>query len=94
MHGYCRVQGCDCDHGGHHLALLPSASVVCNGRQLRLFPCTCTALQIKRIHEYKRQLLNVLGIIYRYDQIKKMNAEQRSQVVPRVCIIGGKVRPG
>jgi starch phosphorylase len=49
-------------------------------------------LQVKRIHEYKRQLLNVLGIIHRYDQIKKMTQEQRSKVVPRVCIIGGKVR--
>jgi starch phosphorylase len=47
---------------------------------------------VKRIHEYKRQLLNVLGIIHRYDQIKKMTPEQRSKVVPRVCIIGGKVR--
>lgn len=46
---------------------------------------------MKRIHEYKRQLLNLLGIIHRYDQIKKMNQEQRSKLVPRVCIIGGKV---
>ena len=49
-------------------------------------------LQVKRIHEYKRQLLNLLGIIHRYDQIKKMSQEQRSKLVPRVCIIGGKVR--
>jgi hypothetical protein len=49
--------------------------------------------QIKRIHEYKRQLLNVLGIIHRYNTIKKMSPEQRSKLVPRVCIIGGKVRP-
>lgn len=27
-------------------------------------------VQIKRIHEYKRQLLNILGIIHRYDCIK------------------------
>lgn len=37
-------------------------------------------LQVKRIHEYKRQLLNVLGIIWRYDSIKKMTPEQRQQV--------------
>lgn len=49
-------------------------------------------VQVKRIHEYKRQLLNVLGIIHRYDEIKKMSQEQRSKLVPRVCIIGGKVR--
>ena len=40
----------------------------------------CACLQVKRIHEYKRQLLNVLGIIWRYDQIKKMTPEQKSQV--------------
>ena len=32
--------------------------------------------QVKRIHEYKRQLLNVLSIIHRYDAIRKMSAEQ------------------
>ena len=36
--------------------------------------------QVKRIHEYKRQFLNVLGIIARYDQIKKMSPEQKAQV--------------
>ncbi|KXZ53126.1 hypothetical protein GPECTOR_7g1017 [Gonium pectorale] len=51
-------------------------------------------IQVKRIHEYKRQLLNVMGIIYRYDQIKKMTPAQRKEVVPRVCVIGGKAAPG
>ncbi|XP_022878114.1 glycogen phosphorylase 1-like isoform X1 [Olea europaea var. sylvestris] len=51
-------------------------------------------VQIKRIHEYKRQLLNVLGIIHRYDCIKSMNESDRRKVVPRVCIIGGKAAPG
>ncbi|GFR48003.1 hypothetical protein Agub_g9829 [Astrephomene gubernaculifera] len=51
-------------------------------------------IQVKRIHEYKRQLLNVMGIIYRYDQIKKMSPQQRKNVVPRVCVIGGKAAPG
>ncbi|CAL8466863.1 g6399 [Coccomyxa elongata] len=51
-------------------------------------------IQVKRIHEYKRQLLNVLGIIWRYDQIKKMTPDQRAQVVPRACVIGGKAAPG
>ena len=51
-------------------------------------------IQVKRIHEYKRQLLNVLSIIHRYDQIKKMSPEERKRVVPRVCIIGGKAAPG
>ncbi|XP_034213185.1 glycogen phosphorylase 1-like [Prunus dulcis] len=51
-------------------------------------------VQTKRIHEYKRQLLNILGIIHRYDCIKNMEKSQRSKVVPRVCIIGGKAAPG
>lgn len=38
-------------------------------------------IQVKRIHEYKRQLLNVLGMIHRYDQIKKASPEQRKQVL-------------
>jgi starch phosphorylase len=44
--------------------------------------------------QYKRQLLNVLGIIHRYDLIKRMSAAERKQVVPRVCVIGGKAAPG
>lgn len=37
-------------------------------------------VQIKRIHEYKRQLLNILGIIYRYDRIKNMSPQERKKV--------------
>ncbi|RVW38011.1 Glycogen phosphorylase 1 [Vitis vinifera] len=51
-------------------------------------------VQIKRIHEYKRQLLNILSIIHRYDCIKNMEKTQRRKVVPRVCIVGGKAAPG
>jgi hypothetical protein len=59
-----------------------------------MMPTRCWNLQVKRIHEYKRQLMNLLSIIWRYDQIKKMTPEQRKGVVPRVCIIGGKAAPG
>ncbi|KAG7019601.1 Glycogen phosphorylase 1 [Cucurbita argyrosperma subsp. argyrosperma] len=51
-------------------------------------------VQIKRIHEYKRQLLNIIGIIHRYDCIKNMAKDDRKKVVPRICIIGGKAAPG
>ncbi|KAJ4830575.1 hypothetical protein Tsubulata_017031 [Turnera subulata] len=51
-------------------------------------------VHVKRIHEYKRQFLNLLGIIYRYDCIKNMDKKDKSKVVPRVCIIGGKAAPG
>ena len=45
-------------------------------------------LQVKRIHEYKRQLLNVFGIIHRYTEIKAMTAAEKKEVVPRVVVIG------
>ncbi|KAL5826292.1 hypothetical protein ACOSQ4_018089 [Xanthoceras sorbifolium] len=48
-------------------------------------------IQVKRIHEYKRQLLNIMGIVYRYKKMKEMSPEERkASFVPRVCIFGGK----
>ncbi len=44
-------------------------------------------VQIKRIHEYKRQLLNVLHVITRYNRIK---ADPTAEWVPRVNIFAGK----
>lgn len=49
---------------------------------------------MKRIHEYKRQLLNALYCIYRYNTIKAMTPAERARVVPRVTIFGGKSAPG
>lgn len=37
-------------------------------------------VQIKRIHEYKRQHLNMFSVISRYLDIKKMSKEERSKV--------------
>jgi starch phosphorylase len=51
-------------------------------------------VQVKRIHEYKRQQLNVFGIVHRYLQIKGMTAEEKKKAVPRVVIFGGKAAPG
>eukprot|EP00250_Pteridium_aquilinum_P035837 c9988_g1_i1 orf=162-3116(-) len=48
-------------------------------------------IQVKRIHEYKRQFLNILGLIYRYKKMKEMTPEERKATyVPRVSIFGGK----
>ena len=47
--------------------------------------------QVKRIHEYKRQLLNVLHVIHLYDRIKRGDTEG---LVPRCVFIGGKAAPG
>lgn len=48
-------------------------------------------VQVKRIHEYKRQLLNVLHVIHLYNQIKKGKTENWSD---RCVLIGGKAAPG
>jgi len=48
-------------------------------------------VQVKRIHEYKRQLLNVLHAIHLYDRIRRGDGDD---LVPRAIIIGGKAAPG
>merc|ERR1719146_168226 len=49
--------------------------------------------QFKRIHEYKRQLLNAIYLIHRYLTIKRMPAYERANVQKRFCIFGGKAAP-
>ena len=48
-------------------------------------------VQVKRIHEYKRQLLNVLHVIHLYDRIKRGDTANWTN---RCVIIGGKAAPG
>jgi starch phosphorylase len=48
-------------------------------------------IQVKRIHEYKRQLLNILHVIACYNRIK---AGRTEGLVPRTVMIGGKSAPG
>lgn len=48
-------------------------------------------VQVKRIHEYKRQILNVLHVIYLYDRIKRGDTQNW---VSRCVLIGGKAAPG
>ena len=48
-------------------------------------------VQVKRIHEYKRQLLNVLHAIHLYDRIRRGDGDG---LAPRAIIIGGKAAPG
>ena len=48
-------------------------------------------VQVKRIHEYKRQLLNLLHAVHLYDKIRRGDGDD---LVPRAIIIGGKAAPG
>ncbi|MCA9084107.1 MAG: glycogen/starch/alpha-glucan phosphorylase [Planctomycetaceae bacterium] len=48
-------------------------------------------VQVKRIHEYKRQLLNILHVIHLYDRVRQGNT---AGMVPRCVLIGGKAAPG
>lgn len=54
-------------------------------------PAMLFDVQVKRIHEYKRQLLNILHVIHLYHQIQQGHTEH---LVPRCVLIGGKAAPG
>ena len=51
-------------------------------------------VQVKRIHEYKRQLLNALYMVHRYLELKAMSTESRTNEVKRVFLVGGKAASG
>lgn len=48
-------------------------------------------VQVKRIHEYKRQLLNILHVIHLYRRITQGDTQG---ITPRCVLIGGKAAPG
>ena len=54
-------------------------------------PAMMFDVQVKRIHEYKRQLLNLLHAVHLYDVICRGDGDD---LVPRAIIIGGKAAPG
>ena len=54
-------------------------------------PSSLFDIQVKRIHEYKRQHLNVLYIITLYNRLKR---QPDLDITPRTFIFGGKAAPG
>jgi starch phosphorylase len=61
------------------------------GLDLSVDPDALFDVQVKRIHEYKRQLLNVLHVITLYNRIRDGGPGTR---VPRTVLFGGKAAPG
>uniref|UniRef100_A0A6Q2YXL2 Alpha-1,4 glucan phosphorylase n=1 Tax=Esox lucius TaxID=8010 RepID=A0A6Q2YXL2_ESOLU len=62
-----------------------------NEYKVKINPSSMFDVHVKRIHEYKRQLLNCLHVITMYNRIKK---NPNAPFVPRTVIIGGKAAPG
>ena len=58
---------------------------------LAVSPDSIFDVQVKRLHEYKRQLLLVLYIISLYNRLKK---DPALNIVPRTFVISGKAAPG
>ncbi|MBN2143404.1 MAG: glycogen/starch/alpha-glucan phosphorylase [Candidatus Aureabacteria bacterium] len=67
------------------------AELVDKELSIQINPQSMYDVQVKRIHEYKRQLLLLLYAVHRYTQIK---ASPGSNWVPRTIFFGGKAAPG
>ncbi|RLV92507.1 Glycogen phosphorylase [Spathaspora sp. JA1] len=64
-------------------------------------PSVLFDVQVKRIHEYKRQQLNIFAVIYRYLHIKELLSKgvsieeiKKKHYIPKASIFGGKAAPG
>ncbi|MGE0813250.1 MAG: glycogen/starch/alpha-glucan phosphorylase [Vicinamibacterales bacterium] len=67
------------------------ADLVARNLGVTVDPDALLAVQVKRIHEYKRQLLNVLYVVARYARILE---GRTSGLAPRTVLISGKAAPG
>jgi len=67
------------------------AAYILKHNGIEVDPDSLFDVQVKRLHEYKRQLLNILHVMYRYRELKKNPA---ADVVPRTFIFGAKASAG
>ena len=58
---------------------------------IRVDPDTIFDIQVKRIHSYKRQLMNILHIMYQYHRLK---TDKTFSMLPTTYFFGGKAAPG
>ncbi|MUG96921.1 glycogen/starch/alpha-glucan family phosphorylase [Scytonema sp. UIC 10036] len=67
------------------------AQYIQKNQGVEIHPESLFDIQVKRIHEYKRQHLNVLHIITLYNRLKQ---DPNIDITPRTFIFGGKAAPG
>ncbi len=67
------------------------ASFIWQHLDVAIDPLSLFDVQVKRIHEYKRQLLNLLHVVTRYNRIREGRG---TGLVPRTVIFSGKAAPG
>ena len=67
------------------------AKIIASKNGINVNPNSIFDIQVKRLHEYKRQLLNVLHILYLYNEMK---ANPNKDYLPRTFIFGAKASAG
>ncbi|MCI0455968.1 MAG: glycogen/starch/alpha-glucan phosphorylase [Gemmataceae bacterium] len=67
------------------------ASVILSTTGVAVQPDTLFDVQVKRIHEYKRQLLNLLHVVHEYLCLVE---DKREPIHPRTFVFAGKAAPG
>lgn len=74
-----------------HLRKEALAAYIREHNHMEVDPDSLFDIQVKRIHSYKRQLMNVLHIMYQYHRIR---TDRSFDMLPTTYIFGGKAAPG
>ena len=74
-----------------HLRKEALAQYILEHNLIKVNPDTIFDIQVKRIHSYKRQLMNILHIMYQYHSLKN---DKGYDMIPTTYIFGGKAAPG
>ncbi|MBU1570514.1 MAG: glycogen/starch/alpha-glucan phosphorylase, partial [Proteobacteria bacterium] len=67
------------------------SKIILDNTGIQIDPGSIYDIQVKRIHEYKRQLLNILHVVYCWLKLKQ---EPDFSMHPRTFLFGGKAAPG